>query len=76
MKKALLLMALALPLFSMKIEPNAVDAAKTAYICTGPKAEVYHATSKCKGLNRCSGEIKAISIEEAKKTRRACKICY
>lgn len=54
-----------------------VDApSDTVYICTGPKAKVYHSTSKCRGLNRCSGDIKSISLKEAKKSRRACKICY
>lgn len=76
MKKVLLILALTLPLFIMKIEPNASERVKTVYICTGPKAKVYHAIPKCKGLNRCSGEIKAVSLETAKKTRRACKICY
>lgn len=52
-----------------------VDApSDTVYICTGPKAKVYHSTSKCRGLNRCSGDIKSISLKEAKKSRRACKM--
>lgn len=47
------------------------------YICTGPKSKVYHKSEKCKGLNRCSRDVKAISLEEAKKmNRRECKICY
>lgn len=46
------------------------------YICTGPTAEVYHAKKTCRGLNRCSDEIKAITLTEAKSMgRRACKIC-
>lgn len=72
MKKLLLLFLLCLPLLSMRTE----TLTDTAYICTGPKAQVYHSTSKCRGLNRCSGEIKAVSFEKVKKTRRACKICY
>lgn len=47
------------------------------YICTGPAAKKYHKTDKCKGLNRCSGEIKKITLAEAKdKSRTPCKICY
>ena len=76
MNKILLLLLLVLPLFAMKIEPNVSKETKTAYICTGPYAKVYHSTSQCKGLNRCSGEIKKVSLEEIKESRRACKICY
>lgn len=47
------------------------------YICTGPKAETFHKSKGCRGLNRCSGSIKAISMDKAKGMgRRACKICY
>lgn len=47
------------------------------YICTGPNAYAYHKTNTCKGLRRCKGEIKEISLEEAKKeNRKACKLCY
>lgn len=47
------------------------------YICTGPKAEVYHSTPKCSGLNRCSDEVVKVSLSKAKKMgRRACKKCY
>ena len=48
----------------------------TVYICTGPKAKVYHQYKNCKGLRRCSGDIKAVSLDQAKKSRRACRICY
>ena len=47
------------------------------YICTGPKSECYHKTDKCHGLNKCSGEIKKVTKDEAvKMKRRECKICY
>ena len=47
------------------------------YICTGPTAYVYHKTNTCKGLRRCTGEIKKINIEQAKnENRKACKLCY
>lgn len=49
---------------------------KEVYICTGPKAKVYHKYKDCKGLRNCSGDIKAVSLEQAKKSRRACRICY
>lgn len=68
----MVLFLLCLPMLSIKDEASK----DIVYICTGPKAQVYHSTSKCRGLNRCSGEIKAVSFEKVKKTRRACKICY
>ena len=47
------------------------------YICTGPTAYAYHKTDTCKGLRRCTGDIKKISLEQAKKeNRKACKLCY
>ena len=36
------------------------------YICTGPKAAVYHRTKHCSGLNRCSGDIVSVSLSKAK----------
>ena len=46
------------------------------YVCTGEKSVAYHATRNCRGLNRCSGEIKAVTLSEAKAMgRRACRIC-
>lgn len=47
------------------------------YICTGPNAYAYHKTRNCRGLRRCTGEIKEISLAQAKKeNRKACKLCY
>ena len=43
------------------------------YICTGPKAKVYHTSPNCKGLNKCSGSVKKVSRSSVK--RRACRIC-
>lgn len=46
----------------------------TVYICVTGK--VYHSTRDCRGLSNATHQIKAISLSEAQKTRRACKICY
>lgn len=47
------------------------------YICTGPQSEVYHRADDCMGLNRCTGEIKALTRQDAEKLgRRKCGICY
>ena len=51
-------------------------ASERVYICTGPKAKVYHRSRSCKGLKKCSGSIKAVSVLDAKSMgRRACRIC-
>lgn len=46
----------------------------TVYICVTGK--VYHSTRDCRGLSNATHKIKAVSLSEAKKTRRACKVCY
>lgn len=47
------------------------------YICTGPKAYSYHCKKNCQGLNRCSKEIKTVTLEYAKSIKRTpCGICY
>lgn len=60
-------------LFSCGLQSDKSD---TVYICTGPKAKVYHKYKDCKGLRNCSGDVKEISLEKAKRSRRPCKICY
>ena len=53
------------------------DSNNSVYICTGGKSTKYHKTSTCSGLNRCSGEIKQITLKEAaSKGRTPCAICY
>lgn len=45
------------------------------FICNGPNSKVYHLSSTCKGLNRCSTKVSKVSISiAASKGRRACKI--
>lgn len=72
MRKLLLSYLLCLPLLML----TSCGDKNEVYICTGLKAKVYHKTKSCKGLRRCGGEIKAVSLEEIKESRRACKICY
>lgn len=49
---------------------------KSVYVCTGEKSVAYHATKNCRGLNRCGGDIKAVTLSQAKAMgRRACRIC-
>lgn len=47
------------------------------FICKGPSSKVYHKSDRCKGLSKCSTQVFAITMAEAKKMgRRACKIEY
>ena len=45
----------------------------TVYICE--KGTVYHYKKSCQGLKNVKSKIKAMSLEEANKTRKPCKIC-
>lgn len=56
----------------------AADASgSTVYICTGPSSKRYHCDSHCQGFSRCSGDIRAISISQARAMGRTpCKWCY
>ena len=46
------------------------------YICTGPDAYRYHKTDRCRGLNRCTGEIRKVPVSYAQSVGfTACRIC-
>lgn len=68
------------PMASFGIMPpqDVVSCGETyVYICTGPKSERYHKTSECRGLERCSKDIKKVTLAYAEeKGRTPCKICY
>ena len=50
---------------------------ETVYVCTGPMSQCYHTSRNCKGLERCSKTIEAVSITEAIQAgRRPCKFCH
>ena len=50
---------------------------KGVYICTGRTAKRYHKTENCQGLSRCSGEVRKVTIDEAKAMHRTpCHWCY
>lgn len=74
--KTLILSALAL-ILSGQVSTEVKTKEATVYICTGPKAKKYHATQTCRGLNRCSGSIRQLSVSSARaKGFTPCKICY
>ena len=50
---------------------------ESVFICTGTTAEVYHKSDNCRGLNRCGGDVKRISLKKAEELhRRPCRICF
>ena len=65
-------MIVTLALQSFTSETTSSDT--TVYICVTGK--LYHSTRDCRGLSNATHKIKAVSLSEAKKTRRACKVCY
>ena len=65
-------MIVTLALQSFTSETTSSDT--TVYICVTGK--VYHSTRDCRGLSNATHKIKAVPLSEAKKTRRACKVCY
>ena len=47
------------------------------YICTGQGATRYHSSDSCRGLKKCGGDIKKVTLKYAKeKEKTPCKICY
>ena len=56
---------------------TATAQADNVYICTGRSATKYHKVKNCRGLNSCSGEVKAVTETSAKDNgREKCLICY
>lgn len=47
---------------------------QTVYICKGSMSERYHLSPKCRGLDKCTTKIYAVTLSEAKKIGRTlCK---
>ena len=62
-------------LFVVTLALSACNSDKV-YICTGPQSHAYHTKRNCKGLDRCSKDIKTVTIEEAKRMHRhPCRFC-
>ena len=59
-------------------EGNADQNDVYVWICTGSSAYAYHSHQNCSGLNRCSAEIKMVTLHDAivKWRRDKCKKCY
>ena len=62
---------------AMFVLTTATAQADNVYICTGHSATKYHKVTNCRGLNSCSGEVKAVTEATAKNNgREKCLICY
>jgi len=47
------------------------------YVCDSPKAVAYHSRENCRGLQKCTHDIIAMSVAAAKdRGLRTCQICY
>ena len=53
------------------------NSSRMVYVCTGPTAYAYHIDRNCRGLSRCSGEIRCVSYADALSMGRtkACGWC-
>ena len=76
-----LVLFLCLFFVSQSVLPNEGNADQNdvyVWICTGPSAYAYHSNQNCSGLNRCSAEIKMVTLHDAivKWHRDKCKKCY
>ncbi|MBC9811153.1 hypothetical protein H9Y05_01580 [Crocinitomicaceae bacterium CZZ-1] len=61
--KTLLIVVASIGLFS--ITPSQ---STTAYICNSPSAKKYHYSKTCRGLQKCTHEIKKTTVDSAKKS--------
>jgi len=50
---------------------------ETVYVCMSKGSVAYHNRDNCAGINRCTHEVKCMSIAEAQGLgKRACMKCY
>lgn len=71
-----LLLILLIPSCKNSKTENDIEGDEIVYICTGRLSKAYHIDEDCKGLKRCSGEIRPITKAEAKKIdRHFCNFC-
>jgi hypothetical protein len=80
MKKTILLLTMFMSLnigYSGSITKRLSTKADEVYICVSKTGHKYHSDRDCRGLARCTHEIRKISKDQAiKMGYSACKICY
>ena len=59
-----------------KAKPDRLVQEQRVYICISPTAYAYH-KYECKGLARCTHEIKSVTVEKAQQSGyKPCHYCY
>lgn len=60
------------------VHPVIVPKEAYVYICISSSSYAYHSNRDCRGLNRCTHEIRKVTLEDAKDkySKKPCKICY
>jgi hypothetical protein len=54
-----------------------IKADTSVFICVSPNAYAFHSSKNCRGIQRCTHEIKSTSkIDATKLGYKPCRICY
>lgn len=76
-KTALAVMVAVCTISACAPERKQKNQSEEVYVCTGPKSTRYHKTPDCKGLSRCSADIRQMTRQEAEaKHYTPCRMCY
>lgn len=77
MKTLFLAIAMAFPGTFLSASAPTTTERGMVYICNSKSARAYHASSDCRGLNRCKYNPEQVSESTAERRGlRPCKICY
>ncbi|MDB5154962.1 MAG: hypothetical protein JWR54_3713 [Mucilaginibacter sp.] len=80
MKKAIFILTMLLSISisnAASCKHFAVATVDSVYVCVSKTGHKYHSDRDCRGLARCTHEIRKVSTEQAiKMGYSACKICY
>jgi len=80
MKKTILILSILISVSisnATSIRPRIKAVADSVWICVSPTGHKYHNDRDCRGLNRCTHEIRKVSKTQAiKMGYSSCKICY
>ncbi|KUG08503.1 hypothetical protein [Solirubrum puertoriconensis] len=65
------------PVVRQMLQARATASAQTVYVCISKSSVAYHSSDGCAGLNRCTHEVRAMSVSAAQDMgKRACQKCY
>jgi hypothetical protein len=67
----------AAPLRPARPATAAAHPTETVHLCMSKTSYAYYSSGDCKGLNRCTHEVKAMPVVEAQKIgKRKCQKCW